>query len=169
MKTPSGRDLGEHLAVGRAGHGDRDGQRGAVAGEADDADVVAEVLAAELRADAELAGQAEDLLLELGVAEAVTGHRVAARREGVEVLGAGVLRCLEGELGARAADDDGEVVGRAGRGAEAAELLVEEAHHRRLVEDGLGLLEEEGLVGAAAALGHEEELVCRLVPRAVSA
>ena len=66
-----GGDLAERLAVGRAGDGDGDGERGAVAGEPDDADVVAEVLAAELRADAELAGQLEDLLLELGVAEAV--------------------------------------------------------------------------------------------------
>ena len=47
------------------------GQRGAVAGQADDAHVVAEVLAAELRADAELLGQLEHLLLQLEVAEAV--------------------------------------------------------------------------------------------------
>lgn len=43
-----------------------------MAGEADDADVVAEVLAAELRADADLLGQLEDLLLEVDIAEAVS-------------------------------------------------------------------------------------------------
>ena len=67
-------DLGLGLAVGRAGHGDADGAGRAVAGEPDDADVVAEVLAAELRADAELAGHVEDLLLEVDVAEGVAGR-----------------------------------------------------------------------------------------------
>ena len=123
-----GRDLAEGLAVGRARDRDGDGQTRAVAGEADDAHVVAEVLAAELGADAEAAGQLEHLLLELGVAEAVGGDR-ARLGQGVEVLRRRVLRCLQGELGARAADDDGQVVGRAGRGAERAQLLVEEAQH----------------------------------------
>ena len=49
-----------------------------MAGQPDDADVVAEVLAAELRADPERLGQLEDLLLELEVAEAVGGHRTPA-------------------------------------------------------------------------------------------
>ncbi len=39
------------------------------------------------------------------------------------------------------------------------ELLLQEPHHRVGVEDRLGLLEQEGLVGAAAALGDEHELV----------
>jgi hypothetical protein len=69
-----GGDLAQALPVGRARHGDRDRQAGAVPREPDDAHVVAEVLAAELGADAELAGQLEDLLLQLGVAEAVAGH-----------------------------------------------------------------------------------------------
>ena len=113
-----GGDLAEHLPVGRARDRDGDGQRGAVAGEAHDPHVVAEVLAAELRADAELAGQLEHLLLELGVAEAVAGGR---RRTSAACRGTSreaYLAVFEGELGARAADDDGEVVGRAGRRAE---------------------------------------------------
>ena len=148
-----GGDLAEALPVRRAG--DRDGHRqaGPVPGEPDDPDVVTEVLPAELGADAELLGQLEDLGLEVEVTEGVRAHR-ALGRERVEVLGRGVLRGLEGELRARPADDDGEVVGRAGRGAERAELLVEEAQHRGLVEDGLGLLVEVALVGAAAALGQ---------------
>ena len=87
-------------------------------------------------------------------------HR-ALGRQVVEVVRGGVLRGLERELRARAADDDGEVVRRARGGAERADLLVEELHQPRRVEDGLGLLEEERLVGRAAALGHEEELVLR--------
>ncbi len=57
-------DLAEHLAVGRAGDAEADRQRGAVARQADDAHVVAEILAAELRADAELLRQLLDLLLQ---------------------------------------------------------------------------------------------------------
>lgn len=66
-----GGDLRRRLAVRRAGDRDGDREGGAVAGEADDADVVAEVLAAELRADADLLRQFEDLLLQRLVAEAV--------------------------------------------------------------------------------------------------
>ena len=52
---------------------DADGAARAVARKADDAHVVAEVLAAELRADPGLLRQREHLLLQLDVAEAVPG------------------------------------------------------------------------------------------------
>ena len=71
-----GGDLAERLPVGGARDRNGDRQARAVAGEAHDPHVMAEVLAAELRADAELAGQLEHLLLELGVAEAVGRDRV---------------------------------------------------------------------------------------------
>ena len=137
-----GGDLGQRLAVGRAGHGDADRARGAVAGEADDPDVVAEVLAAELGADAELLGELQHLGLHLEVAEAVPAGG-ALGGEGVEVAGRGQLGRLHRELGRRSADDHGEVVRRAGRGAEQAQLLVEEGQQALGVEDGLGLLEQE--------------------------
>ncbi len=155
-----GGDLAERLPVRRARHRDGDRARGAVPGQSDHAHVVAEVLAAELGADAERLGQLEDLLLQLEVPEAVGRHR-ALGREVVEVVRGGVLRGLERELRRRAADDDRQVVRRARGGAERADLLVEELQHPRRVQDRLGLLEEEGLVGRAAALGHEEELVLR--------
>ncbi len=125
------------------------------------AHVVAEVLATELRADAERLGELEDLLLQLEVAEAVGVHR-ALGGQVVEVVRRGVLGGLEGELRAGAADDHGQVVRRAGGRAERADLLVEEGQHPLGVEDRLGLLEQERLVGRPAALGHEEELVLRL-------
>ncbi len=156
-----GGDLAERLAVGRAGDGDRDRARGAVSGEPDDAHVVAEVLAAELGPDPERLGEREDLLLEVQVPEAVPGLR-PARGQVVEVVGGGVLRGLEGVLRRRAADDDREVVRRAGGRPEPADLLAQELQHPRGVEDRLGLLEQEGLVGRAATLGHEQELVDRL-------
>ena len=69
-----GRDLAEGLAVGRARHRHRHRAGRAVAGQADDPHVVAEVLAAELGADAEALGEGEDVLLELEVAEAVAAR-----------------------------------------------------------------------------------------------
>ena len=155
-----GGDLAQRLAVGRARDGDRHRAGGAVARQPDDAHVVAEVLAAELRADPEGLGQLEDLLLQLEVAEPVRAHR-ALGRQVVEVVRGGVLRGLQRELRRRAADHHRQVVRRAGGGAERADLLVEEGQHPLRVEDRLGLLEQERLVGRAAALGHEEELVLR--------
>ena len=77
----------------------------------------------------------------------------------VEVVGRRVLGRLQRELGRRAADHDGEVVRRAGGRAERAQLLVEEPQHRAAVQHRLGLLVQVALVGRAAALGHEQELV----------
>ena len=158
-----GGDLRERLTVGRARHRDRDGARRTVAREPDHADVVAEVLAAELRADAEAARHLEHLGLHVEVAEGMSPSGSRGRQP-VEVARARVLRGLERVLRRRAADDDGEVVRRARGRAERAQLLVEELAHRRRVEHGLGLLEQQRLVRRAAALGHEEELVRRLVP-----
>ena len=64
-------DLAEHLAVGRAGHAKPDRQRRAVARHADHPHVVAEILAAELRADAERLRHLQDFLLHLEIAEGV--------------------------------------------------------------------------------------------------
>ena len=133
------------------------GQRGAVPGQPDDAHVVAEVLAAELRADPDLLRQLEDLLLQLLVPEAVAG-RGALGGQLVEVVRGGVLRGLQRVLGAGAADDDRQVVRRAGGRAERADLLLQERHHGGLVQDRLGLLVEEGLVGEPPPLAMKRNL-----------
>src|SRR5699024_11310433 len=114
---------GDDLPVGRAADGDGDRQGPVVSGQADDAHIVAEVFAAELRTEAEVLGELEDRLLELLVTEAVPGDCVAGRRKVVEVVGAGEFRGLERELGRRAADDDGQMVGRAGRSTQGGDLL----------------------------------------------
>ncbi len=90
----------------------------------------------------------------------MAGHR-PPRRQRVDVVRGGVLGGLEGELRRRPADHDGKVIRRAGRRAQRADLLVEELQQALRVQDCLGLLEEEGFVRAAAALGHEQELVLR--------
>jgi hypothetical protein len=51
------------------------------------------------------------------------------------------------------------MVRRAGGRAERPDLLLQELEHPLLVQDGLGLLIKERLVGRAAALGHEQQLV----------
>ena len=135
-----------------------------MAGESDDAHVMAEVLAAELCADARLLRDLEELGLEFEVTESAS-ELVALERQRVEVAGRGHLRRLERELGRRAADHDGEVVRRARRGSEEVHLLGDELGQRGRIEECLRLLEQVALVGRAAALRHEEELVGGAVDR----
>ena len=120
--------------------------------------VVAEVLAAELGADAHLARELQNLLLHLAVADG-DALVVALARQVVEIARRGELHRLEVHLRRGAADHDGEVVGRAGRGAQGADLGVEELQQRGLVQHRRRLLVEVALVGRAAALGDEQELV----------
>ena len=79
--------------------------------------------------------------------------------QAVELLGGGQLDGLHDRVGRGAADDEGEVVGRAGRGAERLHLGDQVVEQLLGGEQRLGLLVEHGLVGGAAALGDEEELV----------
>ena len=157
-------DLRLDVAVGRAGdrHADRAG--GAVPREADDPDVVGKVLAAELGADAQLVRLVEQLLLQFQIAERLA-VLVPLGRKLVVILGGGELDRFHAGIGTGAADDDGDVIRRAGGGAEVLHLADQELQQAFRGEQRLGLLEEGGLVGGAAALGHEEELVGRRRPR----
>ena len=151
-------DLALGLTVGRAGHADADRQRRAMARQADHPHVMAEILAAELRADAHRLSQLVDLFLHRDIAERM---RVVAarRRQFVIVAGGRHFDGLEVQLGRQAADDDGEVIGRAGRRAERQNLLLDEADQTVMRQQRGRRLVEEGLVGGAAALHHEQELV----------
>ena len=153
-----GGDLRLDVAVGRAAHADGHGARGRMPRGADHAHVVHEVLAAELRADAALLADLQHLLLPLQVTEAAASL-VARGGQLVEVSGRGLLHGREAHLGRRTTDAEGQVVGRAGRRPEVEDMLLDELRERLLVEQRLGLLVEEGLVGRAAALGDEQELV----------
>jgi hypothetical protein len=135
-----------------------DRTRRAVARQPHDAHVVREVLAAELRADPDLVAQLLYLLFEPAVAEHAA-ERIARGGQVVERVTARELDRLERVLGRRAADRDGEVIGRARRRADRADLLLEEAHQRLGVEQRLRLLEQERLVRRPAALRDEQQLV----------
>ncbi len=151
-------DLAEDLPVRRAGDAEPDRQRRAVPRQADHAHVVAEILSAELRADAERLRHLQDLLLHLEIAEGVAVGR-ALRRQRVEIARRSELHRLHRQLGRGAADDDGQVIRRARRGAERQHLLLQERQHAVARQDRRRRLEQETLVGRAAALGHEHELV----------
>ena len=119
------RDLPQRLPVGRARHRDPHRAGGAVAREPDHPDVVAEVLPAELGADPEPPRHLVDLRLEGEVPEPPP-VLVARGRQAVEVAGGGELGDLQRVLRRGAADHHGEVVGRARRGAERPDLLLQE-------------------------------------------
>ena len=152
------RDLAERLAVGRARHAEPDRQRGAVARQPDHAHIVAKILAAELRADAERLRHLQNLLLHLLVAEgvAILGAVVGER---VVIFGRGKLYGLHRQFSRGAADDDGEMIRRARRGAERQHLLFQEAEQAVARQDRRRRLEQKRLVGRTAALGDEQELV----------
>jgi hypothetical protein len=114
--------------------------------QANDAYVVAEVLAAELRADTELLGEFEDARFEFRIADGVP-EVAAFGWQRVEIAGGRQLGGLQRVLGRRTADHDREVVRRARRGPERAQLLVEETHEAVGIEERLRLLEQVALVG----------------------
>ena len=99
-------DFTEGLPVRRTAHADADGQAGPVAGEPNDPDVEAEVLAAELGPDAALAGEFENFFLQLGTTYGMAAF-VARGGQVVEVTGAGQLHRLQVHLGGGATDHHG--------------------------------------------------------------
>ena len=126
--------------------------------QSDHPDIMAEIFAAELRADAEAAGQLQNFRLEIAVAIGLAVF-VAGCRQGVQIAAARELDGLQIHLGRGAADHDREVIGRTGGGAERADLLVDEFGQRFRVQHRFCLLVQKALVGRAAALGDEQEFV----------
>ena len=123
-----------------------------------DPHVVAEVLAAKLCPNPDLLTHLEHLGLHGQIAEGLT-VLVALGRQAVEIARAGELGQLEGVLGRGAADDEGEVVGRAGGRADHTQFVVDKGAQPLRGQQSTGLLEEKALVGRAAAFGHEHELI----------
>ena len=151
-------DFGLDVAVGRAADAEAHGAGSAMAREADHADVVGEIFAAELGAEAEFLAALLKLFFEFDVAESVSEF-VALGGKRVVVFHRSLLDGFEVFLGRGAADDKSDVVGRTCCGAERLHFLDEERKEGVGVEQGLGLLIEICLIGRAAAFGHEEEVV----------
>src|SRR5262249_14820134 len=127
-------DLADRLAVGRTGHAEPDRQRRAVARQANHAHVVAEIFAAELRADTKRLRHFLDFALHVAVAKRMTVFRTALGQR-VVIFAGGELHGLHRQLGRRAADDDGEVIRRAGRGAECEHFFLKEGQQALAGED----------------------------------
>ena len=125
----------------------------------DHAYIVGHILAAELCSESDFVGLLEQSCFELDVAEGTAGL-IAAGRQTVIVMGGSQLHGEKVLLCRSAADHEGNVIRRAGCGAEALHLLHEERDEgTRILDTGLGLLIEITLVGRAAALGHHKETV----------
>src|SRR5262245_43648126 len=113
-----------------------------------------EIFSTELRAHAEGMRELMHFLLHLEIAEGVA-LLGAARRQVVEIAAGGELDRLHCQFGGCAADHDGEVIGRAGGGAEREHLLSEKRDQAVVGENRWRRLEQKRFVGGAAALGNE--------------
>ena len=119
---------------------------------------MAEIFAAELRADAERLRHLQDFLLHLEIAEGVAVGRAVGRQR-IEIARGGEFHRLHAEFGRGAADHDRQVIGRARRGAQRQHLLLQKRQQAVFGQHRRRRLEQKALVGGAAALGHEHELV----------
>ena len=136
-----------------------DRHAGAMAGQAYDAHVMAEVFAAELRADPHLARQVENLFFHFQVSKGLA-KLVAMGRQAVQIPRTDQLDRLEIELRRCAADHDCQVIGRTGGRAQRADFFIQESDHFFFVKHGRRLLIQKCFVGRSAALGDKQELVC---------
>ena len=119
---------------------------------------MAEMAAPELGSQAELPGAFQQHRLQGSIPEGVSalGTLVGQR---VQILGRCQLHGFQVEFGGSPAHHHGQVIRRAGRGAQAFHLGDQEIHQGSGVEHGLGLLVQIGLVGRAAPLGQHQEAV----------
>ncbi len=129
-----------------------------MAGQTDHTDIVGEVLAAELCAKAEFLRSFLEFLLQFYVAESMA-VLVALCRQGVQIFHRSLLHHFEILLGRSAADHESDMVWRTCSRAECAHLVNKEGHQGLGIDCSLGFLVEVGLVGAAATLGYEKEVV----------
>ena len=115
-------DLTLDVAVRAAGYSEADRAGRTVTGQTDHADIMGEVLAAELGSEPDVAGSLEELLLQLDIAECAA-ELVTGGRQVVVILGRGELYGLEVGLSRGAAYDECDMIGRAGRSTEAIRKL----------------------------------------------
>src|SRR5262245_42812883 len=125
---------------------------------------MAEIFAAELRSDPKGLGQFVNLLFHVARPESMTILRALCGQT-VEVAAGRKLDGFERELRRSAADDHGEVVGRAGGGAQRQDLFLKKGHEPLGAQQRGRRLEQKCLVGRTSALGDEQKLVSVLAFR----
>mmetsp|Transcript_177363 Transcript_177363/g.568714 ORF Transcript_177363/g.568714 Transcript_177363/m.568714 type:complete len:335 (-) Transcript_177363:634-1638(-) len=151
-------DLRQDLAVRATRHAEANGTARAVAGQADHAAVVREVLASELCTHLEVLADLQRLGFPIEIPEGAA-VLVARGRKEVVIPRACQLHGLEAHLGRGASDDQRNVVRGASARAQGLHLFLDECLQLLRVEQSLCLLVQVRFVGRAAALGHEMELV----------
>jgi hypothetical protein len=120
--------------------------------------VQAEPLAAELGPQPDIARDFERLGLERKVPEGVAA-RTALRGQAVQIARRSQFDGLQVQLGRGPADDEGQVVGRAGRSTQGLHLGAHELGQGLRVQDRRGFLEKKRLIRGSSALGDEEKPV----------
>ena len=140
-------DLRLDITVGRAADAHAYGARSAMTRHTDHTDIVGEILTAELSSESDIVGGVEEFLLEFDISESVA-ILIALSGEIVVILHRSLLDSGEVGFGRSAADDESDMIGRTSGSAESL-----------LIKDSLSLLIEISLIGRAATLSHEEELI----------
>lgn len=151
-------DLRLDITVGRAADAHTYGARSAMTRHTDHTDIVGEILTAELSSESYIVGGVEEFLLEFDISESVA-ILIALSGEIVVILHRGLLDSGEVGFGRSTADDESDMIGRTSGSAESLHLLDKERHESLLIKDSLSLLIEISLIGRAATLSHEEELI----------
>ena len=121
-------------------------------------DIVSKVLTAELSADPCFLGTLFQLLFQLQVTERLAAF-VTFAGQLVQITCGSQFCGLQAGFSTGATDAEGDMVGRAGCGAQRLELGDQPVHQSVLVDGGFGLLIEVAFVGATTAFNNEQELV----------
>ena len=152
-------DFSLDVTVGRARYSHADGAACTVAWQADNANIVSQILAAELCSKAYFVGLDKQFLLQIRVTEGASSL-ISRRGQVVIILDATQFHGEKILFSRRAADDKADVIGWAGSGSKALHLLDEEGKQRAFVLNGsLCHGVEIGLVGRTATLCHHDEAV----------
>ena len=138
-KDPAFGNFAEDLPVGRTGDSQANGAGRAVPGEANDSYVMREIFAAELGADSGFDTEFQNLLFKVEVTKRPT-QIVSGSREVIEVVATREFDCFQGEFRGQASDDQGQMVRRAGRGAERADFLCDKRTQGFWIQQGFGFL-----------------------------
>ena len=124
----------------------------------DNPHIMAVIFAAELRADAEIARDLQDFGFPFRIAPGMA-EAVAFGWQPVKGADRGLFHRLQIIFGRGAANDDGKVIGRAGRCAQIEDCRFDEVTKPFRVQHRFGFLVKEGLVGRPAAFLNEGEFI----------
>ncbi len=129
-----------------------------MARQTDNADIVAEIFAAKLCADAKRLCQFVNFGFHFQITESMTSFGTL-RWQTVEITRRCQFHSLQIHFSGRAANNDCQMIGRAGRCAEAEDLVLEEVDHAVMRQQRWRALKQKSLVGRTAALSYKQELI----------